>query len=399
MEPQNNRKEKLKKFLSYALVAALASALTLFIAVPLAVRSQTGKLGEVRKLLTTQYIGDVDEAYMEDLAAAAMVAATGDQWSYYVPADSLQQILDSSANSYVGIGVTVMLLEDESGYKVQRIEPNSPAQEGDIRPGDIITGVNGKVCSEVGAEAMLNMVSGEEGTGVTITLLRDSETLTKNLVRKRILQEVATGTMLTNTVGYIRIHNFNDRCASETIRLFEELEQKGAKAMIFDVRFNPGGYVHELVELLDFLLPEGLLFCSEYYTGQTTREYSDAVCKDMPMAVLFNGESYSAAEFFAAALVEYDYAFTVGQPTTGKGRFQQLLQLSDGSAVNLSVGRYTTPKGVDLSESGGLVPEFNVDIPEEVMAEIYAGTLPYEEDLQLQRALTELQKANPDLLP
>ncbi len=396
MESQNNWKEKLIKFLSYALVAALSSALTLLLLVPAAVNSQTGKLGEVKSLIKTQFIGEIDEAYMDDLAAAAMVAATGDQWSYYVPADSLQQILDSSANSYVGIGVTVLLLEDESGYRVQRIEPNSPAQEGDIRPGDIITGVNGKACSEVGAEAMLNMVAGEEGTSVSITLLRGTETLEKTLVRKRILQEVATGTMLTDTVGYIRIHNFNDRCASETIQLFEELEQKGARAMIFDVRFNPGGYVHEMVELLDYLLPEGVLFCSEYYTGKTTQEYSDAACKEMPMAVLFNGESYSAAEFFAAALVEYDYAFTVGQPTTGKGRFQQLLTLSDGSAINLSVGRYTTPKGVDLSEVGGLVPDIAVDIPEEIMAEIYAGTLPLGEDEQLQVALTELQKVEPN---
>ncbi len=380
-----------RNIVKYAIVAAISSALTLFIFVPkMGGEQQSGKLQQLESIIAQQYIGDVDQGYMEDMAAAAMVAATGDRWSYYVPAESLQEVLDTSANSYVGIGVTVMLLEDESGYTVQRIEPNSPAQTGDIRPGDIVVGVDGQSITELGAEAMLNKVSGKQGTQVTITILRDGETIEKTLTREQILQEVARGQMLTETVGYIKINNFNERCADETIRIFDDLEKQGAKAMIFDVRFNPGGYVTELVEVLDHLLPEGILFRSEDYAGNTMEESSDAACKEMPMAVLINGESYSAAEFFAAALKEYDYAFTAGQPTTGKGRFQQLLYLSDGSAVNLSIGKYTTPNGVDLSEAGGLVPDVAVEIDEQTMAALYAETVPLEEDTQLQAALAAL---------
>ncbi len=379
------------KFAKYAIVAALSCALTLFIFVPALSNSAGDKLGELKSVILRQYIGETDETLLEDMAATAMVAATGDPWSYYVPADSLQALKEYSSNSYTGIGVTVILLEDESGYQVQKVEPDSPAQEGDIRPGDIITGVNGKTALEVGAEAMLNMVSGEAGSAVQITLLREGEALEKTLTRKKILQQVASGQMLTDTVGYLRIYNFNARCADETIRIFEELEQAGAKAMIFDVRFNGGGYVSEMTEILDYLLPEGLLIRCEDYTGRVTEETSDAHCKTMPMVVLINGESYSAAEFFASALVEYDYAFTVGQPTTGKGRFQQLITLSDGSAVNLSVGKYTTSKGVDLSEVGGLVPHVPVEVDEETMANIYAEALPLAEDIQLQTALTQIQ--------
>ncbi len=388
MEAQNNRISNLVK---YAIVAAISSALTLFIFVPTVGGSQkNGKLQELKNVILKQYIGDVEEGYLEDVAAAAMVAGTGDKWSYYVPADSLQEILDMNANAYVGIGVTVNLLEDESGYEVQRVEPGSPAKTGDIRPGDIIVGVDGKSIEELGAEAMLDTVSGKKGTSVSIMLLRDGESIEKTLTREEILQEVANGQMLTDTVGYIQINNFHERCAEDTIEIFERLEQQGAKAMIFDVRFNPGGYVKEMVEILDYLLPEGVLFRSEDYAGRTSEETSDAACKKMPMAVLINSESYSAAEFFAAALKEYDYAFTAGQPTTGKGRFQQLISLSDGSAVNLSVGKYTTPNGVDLSETGGLVPDVAVEIDQETMALIYGDALPLEEDVQLQAALTAI---------
>ena len=149
-----------------------------------------------------------------------------------------------------------------------------------------------------------------------------------------------------------------------------------------------------MVEILDYLLPEGVLFRSESYTGATWEDKSDASCKQMPMAVLINGESYSAAEFFAAALKEYDYAITVGQNTTGKGYFQNTLKLSDGSAVNLSVGKYYTPNGISLAEAGGLVPDVPVEVDEETMTKIYTQTLPDEEDAQLQAAIAQLTMDN-----
>lgn len=389
---EENRVGKwLLRIISYILVAAMASLITLAVFLPNAIGTKLavngGKLYELKNVILDRYIGEADEKLMEDAAAAAMVAATGDRWSYYVPADDMQAHNDQKANSYVGIGVTITVLEDGSGFSVQKVEPGSPAQAGGILPGDCLTAVDGQLVSEVGTDTAADMVAGKEDTTVDITYLRDGQEHTVTLTRKRILVQVASGSMLTETVGYIRIKNFDQRCAQETIALIDSLQEQGAKALIFDVRFNPGGYKDEMVKVLDHLLPEGVLFRSENYMGITSEDRSDADCLDIPMAVLINGDSYSAAEFFAAALVEYDYAFTVGEPTTGKGYFQHTINLSDGSAVNLSVGKYFTPEGVSLAEVGGLVPDLTVEIDEETESLIYSEVLPIEEDTQLQEAL------------
>jgi carboxyl-terminal processing protease len=171
----------------------------------------------------------------------------------------------------------------------------------------------------------------------------------------------------------------------------ESLREQGAKKIIFDVRNNPGGYVHELVPTLDYLLPEGPLFRTEDYAGKENVQNSDAAFLDMPMAVLVNGESYSAAEFFAAALKEYEAAVVVGEQTCGKGYFQTTYELPDGSAVGLSIGKYFTPKGVSLA-GVGITPDVMVPVDEETFNAIYAGTLDAAEDPQIQAAIAALKK-------
>ncbi|MBQ6832319.1 MAG: PDZ domain-containing protein [Oscillospiraceae bacterium] len=378
---------------SYILVAALATAMTLAYytdgGLPTA---QSGKLQELKKLIVDKYIGDVDETLLEDMAAAGMVAGTGDQWSYYIPADQLQEHKDVMANAYVGIGVTIRSEENEQGFEILQVEPGGPAKEGGILPGDVIVAVDGQSVVGKDVEATKSIVVGDIGTTVDITFVRQGREQTVTLTRQEIMVQVASGQMLTEDVGYIRIKNFDSRCAQETIALYEELEQQGAKAFVFDVRFNPGGYKDEMVQILDFLLPEGVLFRSENYLGFTAEDTSDASCKDVPMAVLINADSYSAAEFFAAALQEYDYAVTVGQATTGKGYFQNTFELSDGSAVNLSVGKYFTPNGVSLAEVGGLEPQIPVEVDEETAALIYGELLEIEQDVQIQAALEAVQK-------
>jgi len=378
---------------SYILVAALATAMTLTYytngSIPTA---QGGKLQELQKLIVNKYIGDVDETVLEDMAAAGMVAGTGDRWSYYIPADQLQEHKDVMANAYVGIGVTIRSEENEQGFEILQVEPDGPAKEGGILPGDVIVAVDGQSVVGKDVEATKSLVVGDVGTTVDLTFVRQGKEQTVTLTRQEIMVQVASGQMLTEDVGYIRIKNFDSRCAQETLALYEELEQQGAKAFVFDVRFNPGGYKDEMVQILDFLLPEGVLFRSENYLGITAEDTSDAACKDVPMAVLINADSYSAAEFFAAALQEYDYAVTVGQATTGKGYFQNTFELSDGSAVNLSVGKYFTPNGVSLAEVGGLVPQIPVEVDEETAALIYGELLEVGEDTQIQAALQAVQK-------
>lgn len=386
----------LLKIISYILVAGLASFATLYMVSRNFMSGRYSKLEELEAVITQRYIGETDKTQLEDAAASAMVEATGDRWSYYIPASQLEHVKAQKANAYVGIGVTINILEDNQGFEVKMIEPDSPAKEGGIQPGDIIVAVDGQRVSDIGSDTAQNMVAGEAGTQVTVTVSRNGQELDITMTRRKIVQAVASGNMIGENIGYIQIANFNERCAQETIKLFDELEAQGAKAMIFDVRFNGGGYKDEMVEILDYLLPEGVLFRSEDYTGRTWEDTSDADCKQMPMCVLINGESYSAAEFFAAALKEYDYAVTVGQPTTGKGYFQNTMELSDGSAVNLSVGKYYTPKGVSLAEVGGLVPDVTVEVDEETMVQLYSHSLPQEEDTQLQAAVQAMLDAIPE---
>ena len=381
---------------SYFIVAIVASLMTFYSvkSTPAAQQNAQGieKLQELQSLLDQMYIGEIDQEYMIDMAAAGMVQGIEDQWSYYLPASEMQAYHDSMANSYVGIGITVARLEDGSGFQVQRVEPDSPAQKSGILPMDVIIGGEGVMVPDVGMDAALDMVSGEQGTDVKLTVLRD-ETQTEVIVtRDLVLVEVAYGKMVTDQIGYVHITNFDSRCAQESIAAIESLMEQGAQALIFDVRFNPGGYRHELVKLLDYLLPKGDLFKSVDYRGREQVDVSDASCVEVPMAVLINGDSYSAAEFFAAALKEYDYAVTVGQNTTGKGYFQQLYNLSDGSAVNLSVGKYFTPNGVSLAEVGGLKVDIPVDVDQETAALIYGQMLPEQDDAQLQAAVAAMQE-------
>ena len=380
--------KRFPKFMGYVLVALASCTMTLGVLAATG-RLETSKLDQVQAMIEERYIGEADVTAMEDAAAAAMVAAIGDRWSGYIPASEYQDYLDRSRNSYVGVGMTIRALED--GFEVIQVEPTGPAAEAGVQAGDVVVAVFGQPVAGMTASDLSAQVKGEAGTTVELTFARGEEELTFTIERRQIQTTVAEGEMLEEGIGLVTIHNFDARCADETIAAIEDLLDQGAEKLIFDVRGNPGGYADELVEVLDYLLPEGPLFRSEYYTGRVTVDESDADCLDIPMAVLMNGDSYSAAEFFAAALEEYEAAITVGQPTTGKGYFQTTTRLRDGSALRLSVGKYTTPNGVSLAEVGGLVPNIQVDVDEETYMLILAGTLEPENDPQIQAALEALR--------
>lgn len=374
--------------ISYILVAAVASAVTLVFFCP---REEYSKLDELQALIQEKFIAEADATVLQDAAAAAMVDALPDRWSYYVSAEEYTAYEENKNNSYVGIGITIQLREDGSGMDILLVEPGSPAQEAGIRPGDVLTQVQGQSVVQLGLDGTRNLVRGEEGTRLTVEVLRDGQTLTLEVERRQIQVQVASGQLLEGNVGLVTITNFNTNCVSATTAAVEALISQGAEALIFDVRYNPGGYKSELVELLDYLLPEGPLFRSVDYKGVEKVDESDEKCLEMPMAVLVNGSSYSAAEFFAAALAEYDWATVVGAPTSGKGYYQSTYNLKDGSAVALSVGKYTTPNGVSLEEVGGLVPDVVVEIDDEMFANIYAGLVEPMEDPQILAAITVLK--------
>ena len=386
------------RIISYVLVAVIASLVTLAVyiqATKVRPTSGTEKLAQIQSIIEEYYVGELDTDQMIDSAAAGMVAGTGDKWAYYVSVPEMKSYQQSKENHYVGIGITITNDEDPLGFHIVSVEPDGPAMQAGILPGDILTAANGQSAAEMGLNGSAEVIGGEAGTYVDITILRPTEsgeyeTLEFSICRQTIQVKVAQGKLLNGGIGYIRISNFNTGCASQTIACIEDLLAQGANALVFDVRFNGGGYKHELVDLLDYLLPEGDLFISEDYTGAMEIDTSDADCLELPMAVLVNQDSYSAAEFFAAALEEYDWAILGGSPTSGKGHFQSAFTLSDGSAVNISIGKYYTPNRVSLSDVGGLIPQYAVEMDDESQALLYGGLLEPENDPQLQAVLSAL---------
>ena len=385
--------KNLLRVLSYVLVALLAASLTLG-GVALYLRNQpepeVSKLDQLESVIQDYFIGDVDQVAIEDAAAHAMVNALGDRWSYYIPADQYAAYQEQKDNAYVGIGVTIAQLEDGS-LDVRQVAAGGPAEEAGVLYGDRIVGVNGQDILEMDLDTIKDMIKGEAETTVELTLLREGEELTVTVTRRQIKTPVATGKLLDDGIGLVTIANFNSGCFNETKAAIESLREQGAEKIIFDVRNNPGGFVHELVPTLNYLLPEGPLFRTLDYAGNENVQNSDAAFLDMPMAVLVNGESYSAAEFFAAALMEYEAAVVVGEQTCGKGYFQTTYKLPDGSAVGLSIGKYFTPKGVSLA-GVGITPDVMVPVDEETFNAIYAGALDPDEDPQIQAAIAALKK-------
>ena len=383
--------KKLLKFMSYVLVAALASAAT-FLAFP---AQQTGeeysKLRELSALIDQKFIGDIDWKTVDDYAAAGMVDGLGDRWSYYMSAESYASYKEQMNNSYVGIGITVTEREDKY-LDILEVSKGGPAETAGVEPGGVIIRVGEQDIAEIGINGATALIKGEEGTEVTLTIRYDGEDREYTMTRAYFEVTVAWGQMLEDGIGMVTIENFDGRCAEETITAVEELLAQGATSLIFDVRNNPGGYKSELCKVLDYLLPEGPLFRSEYYDGSTQVDESDAKCLDIPMVVLVNRESISAAEFFGAAMSEYEAATLVGEQTIGKGYFQQAYELSDGSAVGLSVGRYTTPNGVSLTDVG-ITPDIPVEVDEELFWQIYYGNVDWSEDPQVLAALEVLKNA------
>ena len=384
--------KKWQKSLILVLAFAVAILGSAIVTMQLTYREQTpaeAKTAEIGAYLDRFFIDDYDEEKLADAAASAMVEATGDRWSYYLTAEEKSSYDEQMQNAYVGIGVTITAQEELGGMRIEAVTAGGPAEEAGLLTGDIITEVEGEKTLDLGMTGTRAKVRGEEGTFVTLTILRGEECFPVSVERRSIQTPVATYEMLDGQIGYIKIANFDTRCAEETNAAMDELIAQDAKALIFDVRNNGGGYKNELVKVLDKILPEGILFQSEDYQGSKQIDRSDADCIDLPMAVLVNQDSYSAAEFFAAAIQEYDWGTVVGTKTVGKGNFQTAFTLSDGSMLNLSIGKYYTPQGRSLTDTG-ITPDVEIALSDEDGAKLYYGQLEKADDAQLQAAIREI---------
>ena len=257
-------KKKIVLVLSHILVAMLATTVTLY----MISGQENTKLQQLSQIIQDYYVEDVDMVAVEDAAAHAMVAQLGDRWSYYIPASEYAAHMEQMRNAYVGIGITILQREAEDGFDILSVEENGPAFEVGIRPEDRLIAVEGQSVCGMDANEVRNLVRGEEGTLVEITILRDGEEIPYRVERRSLQIVVAEGELLSGNIGLVTIYNFDDRCAEESIAAIETLQEQGAEKLIFDVRYNGGGFAHEMVALLDYLLPEGDLFRTVNYAGK-----------------------------------------------------------------------------------------------------------------------------------
>lgn len=369
--------------LALCLVTAAATAGICLASMAWGTETVGSKLRELDRIVSEQYVGTVDEQAVADYAAVGYVAGLDDQWSSYIPAEEYEAYQLNSGGKGCGIGVTV--ITETGDIHVSLVYDDSPAAAAGIEKGDYIVGAEGLTVAQDGADAVVDAIAGEAGTEVTVSVADTPDGAARELTMERavVTQKMAWGEMLDDTVGYLRIENFHEGAAAQFQTALDGLLDAGAQALVIDVRHNGGGRVVEMSEMLDPLLPEGTIMTLRTKDGTETVYESDAEMLDLPLAVLVDAQSISAAEFFAAALQEYDRATLVGTHTTGKGRAQQTIELSDGSAVNLSVEEYFTPQGESLADVG-IAPDVEVALSDEQAADFYF--LDPQDDPQLQQA-------------
>ena len=401
MEEENRKKIRHPVLLAVILTALVTAVLMAALATAfinsrmkgaLAFAEEYPKLLELSEVIDERFVGEKDARAVEEACAAGMVEGLGDRWSYYISAEDLKEYDITMANDYVGVGVTVRKEDENAPLEVISVQTGGGAEAAGVLPGDYVTAADGISFEGMTLEEACDLVRGEEGTEVTLEILRGEETLSLTMTRMALPLDPVSGEMLDGT-GYIRIDNFYTGSGDAFIRTAEDLLEQGATALVMDVRFNGGGYVSELTQMLDYLLPEGTIFRMEYTDGTVYEISSDANQAGCPLAILVNDCSFSAAAYFAEAIREFGCGVVGGQATTGKGYSQTMIRLSDGSGVNLSTARYFTPDGSSLA-GVGIQPDIPVEVDEDEYFSIYYEVLPREEDHQLQAVLEALRKGD-----
>lgn len=322
--------------------------------------SNAKKYMEIESAIENNFIGDVSDESIYNSAAAAMVRSLGDKWSYYMTADEYEAYKLSKGNEYAGIGITVQ--QDSDGrFRISSVQDGTPAATAGLEEGMYIVSVDGEEVKGMELSDVSTLIRSKLNTDFKLGVEnKKGDESTVTVACTTIYKTAVSSKMLDNNVGYIRIANFEAGSSQDTISAIESLLSIGATKFVFDVRDNPGGLLSELMNLLDYILPEGDIFVSIDRNGNETVKTSDKVCLKYNMCVLVNENTYSAAEFFAATLQEYEWASVVGMQTTGKARSQVTIELSDGSAVHISTHKYLTPDRVDLSDVGGVTPDYVV---------------------------------------
>ncbi len=342
------------------------------------------KLAEVDRLIRQKYYNPIDEKTLGENLVRGYIAGIEDKYGIYLTAEQYAETQSDYDGRMVDIGIVCS--PDPGGYiLIDKVYADSPAAVSELARGDLIIKVDELAVTAETYEAAVDALKGEPGTTVTVLVRRGSLEKSYTITRRKVEVPTAEGRMI-GSIGYIRISQFNDNTPDQFFKVMGQLMDGGAQALVFDVRGNPGGTIDSVGKILDKLLPEGPIISATYRNSTTPQVLitSDAEEIKLPMAVLINSKSASAAELFAQALKDYNKARAIGVTTYGKGSMQEIHKLSDGSALDFTVARYNPPKAPNF-EGIGVKPDYEVKLPPELEKEL--ENLDENSDLQLKKAL------------
>lgn len=343
------------------------------------------KAEAIQQVIDKLYLEEEDVQAVQEGVYKGMVSALGDPYSVYYTKEEYDAFQESYTGEYCGIGASLLQNADTGLITIVKTFKGSPAQEAGLKTDDILYKVEGEEVTGEDLSEVVARVKGKEGTTVKVTIMRGSEEMDLELVRKTISVPTVEYEMLDNNMGYIIISEFDEITTSQWMEAYETLKQQGMTSLIVDLRNNPGGGLSVVAEILDSILPEGMIVYHEDKNGQREEYKSDEEHKiEVPLAVLVNGNSASASEIFAGAVKDYGIGTLIGTTTFGKGIVQQMVSLGDGSAMKVTISKYYTPNGVCIHGTG-----IEPDIQVEFDAEAYEKD---ESDNQLQKAIEVLSQ-------
>lgn len=349
------------------------------------------KTKEIETLINQYYLDEIDEQQIEDTMYTGLVAGLDDPYSVYYTEEELKTMEESTSGEYSGIGATLTQNPDTKEMSVVSCFENTPAEEAGLLPGDIIVGWNGSSVEGMELSELVSKIKTDPDEHLTLEIERDGDTMEVELTRREVEIPTVESEMLHDQIGYIKLLEFDEVTAEQFRAALDQLEEQGMEKLIIDVRDNPGGVLQTVCDMLDELLPEGLIVYTEDKAGNKKEYTSDEAHQfTKPLAVLTNENSASASEIFAGAIQDYSLGTIVGTTTFGKGIVQRIFYLSDGTGVKLTVAKYYTPKGHDIHKKG-ITPDVEVELDENLKNKI---TISHDEDNQLQKAIKILQSQN-----
>ncbi|WP_124066049.1 S41 family peptidase [Clostridium sp. E02] len=366
------------------------------------------KIQTIQSVIDKYYLFDEDKTKVEDGIYKGMLYGLGDPYTVYYTAEEYQKLMEDTSGEYCGIGVMVSQNVKTGLITVTKVFGGTPGAEAGMLPGDVLYKVGDKEVSGMDVELVIkDHIKGEEGTPVTLTVLRKDtrKYIDMTMERRQITVPTVEYEMLADHVGYIAVSQFDTVTPDQFKGAIDDLEKQGMKKMIVDLRNNPGGLVDSVVSMLDYILPDNLSIKGDPNLVRTKKnktllvymadkngngeQYytSDRHEVDLPMAILVNGQSASASEVFSGALKAYGKAKLVGTKTFGKGIVQTSFPLDKGTAIKLTIAHYYTPSGFDL-HGKGLEPDVKVELDESLESKI---KIEHDEDNQLKEAIKTLQ--------